>query len=101
MQSISGSGTSWTINLANGGIVNPDKLTVTVANSSLATFSKRLDVLPGDVNDDGLVSSLDQLLVSRQLTGAYIAFYDVDGSGSLSADDVNKIKTRIGNRLPA
>ena len=101
VQSISGSGTSWTINLANGGIVNPDKLTVTVANSSLATFSKRLDVLPGDVNDDGLVSSLDQLLVSRQLTGAYIAFYDVDGSGSLSADDVNKIKTRIGNRLPA
>ena len=99
--SVTGSGTTWTINLAGTGLANADKVTVTVGNSNLASYSKRLDVLPGDVNDDGLVSSVDQLLVSRGLTGQYIVFYDVDGSGTLTSADVNTIKTRIGNRLPA
>ena len=98
--SVTGSGTTWTINLGGSGLVNPDKVTVTISSSTVASFSKRLDVLPGDVNDDGLVSSLDQMLVSRQLTGAYIAFYDVDGTGTLTSNDVNLIKTRIGNKLP-
>ncbi len=101
VSSVTGSGTTWTINLAGSGLANPDKVTVTVGSSSVASYSKRLDVLPGDVNDDGLVSSVDQLLVSRQLTVGYIAFYDVDGTGTLTSADVNLIKTRIGNRLPA
>ena len=100
ISSVSGSGTTWTINLSNGGLVNPDKVTVTVGNNRLASYARRLDVLPGDVNDDGLVSSLDQLLVSRQLTGMYIVLYDIDGSGTLTSNDVTLIKTRIGNRLP-
>ena len=82
------------------GLANADRVTVTVGNSSLASFSRRLDVLPGDVNDDGLVTSLDQLLVSRGLSGAYITFYDVDGNGSLTSNDVSLIKTRIGTKLP-
>jgi len=99
--SVTGSGTTWTINLAGTGLANPDKVTVTVGNSNLASYSKRLDVLPGDVNDDGLVSVADQMLVSRQLTGQYIVFYDIDGTGTLTSDDVSKIKARIGNKLPA
>ena len=99
--SINGSGTtSVTINLGGAGLANADRVTVTVGNSSLASFSRRLDVLPGDVNDDGLVTSLDQLLVSRGLSGAYITFYDVDGNGSLTSNDVSLIKTRIGTKLP-
>ena len=93
-------GTIWTINLGGSGLANPDKVTVTVGGPSVASYSKRLDVLPGDVNDDGLVSSLDQLLVSRGLTGQYIAFYDIDGTGTLTTDDVSAIRSRIGNRLP-
>jgi len=100
VQSISGSGTSWTITLANNGIVSPDKLTVTVANSSLASFTRRLDVLPGDVNDDGMVSSLDMNLVQKQLTLGYVAFFDVDGTGTLTSADVTAVKARIGNKLP-
>ena len=98
--SVTGSGTTLTINLGGPGFVNADKVNVTVGNSSLASYSRRLDVLPGDVNDDGLVSALDQLLVSRQLTASYIVFYDIDGNGSLTSNDVSLIKTRIGNKLP-
>ena len=101
VQSISGSGTSWTITLANNGMVSPDKLTVTVANSSLASFTRRLDVLPGDVNDDGMVSSLDMNLVQKQLTLGYVAFFDVDGTGTITTADVTAVKARIGNKLPA
>ena len=101
VSSVSGSGTTWTINLGGTGLANADKVTVTVSNASVASFSKRLDVLPGDVNDDGLVSSLDQLLVSRGLTGTYIVFYDIDGTGTLTSTDTSLIKARIGNKLPA
>jgi len=67
----------------------------------VASFSKRLDVLPGDANDDALVSSLDQLLVTRQISVGYIVFYDIDGTGTLTTNDTTLIKARIGNKLPA
>ena len=66
----------------------------------MASYSRRLDVLPGDANDDGLVSSLDQMLVSRQISAGYIVFYDIDGTGTLTSNDVTLVKNRIGTKLP-
>jgi hypothetical protein len=56
-------------------------------------------VLPGDVNDDGNVTSLDQLTVSRQIALAYNSLYDIDGSGSVSSTDVSLVKSRLGRKL--
>jgi hypothetical protein len=97
---VTGSGTSWTINLSSGGLVNADRVTVSVGSSSVASWNRRLDVLPGDVNDDATVTSVDQLLVSRQLPLTYIKFYDIDGNGLLTAIDFSLIKSRIGKKLP-
>ena len=97
---VSGSGTSWTISLTGSGLINADRVTVAVASTSVASWNRRLDVLPGDVNDDAAVTSLDQLLVSRQLTLPYIQFYDIDGNGLLNSIDVSLIKARIGRKLP-
>ncbi len=98
--SVTGSGTSWTINLSSGGLANADRVTVSVRNSSVASWNRRLDVLPGDVNDDATVTSVDQLLVSRQVSLTYIKFYDIDGNGLLTAIDFSLIKSRIGKKLP-
>jgi len=100
VSSVTGSGTTWTINLGNGGLVNPDRVTLTVSNSRLASYNRRLDVLPGDVNDDGLVNSADQLVVSRQIGAAYVVLYDIDGTGTVTITDVNLIKARVGKKLP-
>jgi len=94
-------GKSWDINLGGSGLVNPDKVTVTLGNSSVASYSKRLDILPGDVNDDGQVTVADQMLVQNQIGIGYLMMYDVDGSGSLTTTDVSLVKSRIGKKLPA
>ena len=43
---ISGSGTNYTITFAQA-IVTADRVTVTIGNAGIATFTRRLDVLPG------------------------------------------------------
>jgi hypothetical protein len=100
VSSVTGSGTTWTINLGGGGLINADRITVTIGGSSVAGFSRRLDVLPGDANDDASVTSSDQLLVNRQISSSYIVYYDIDGSGTLTKNDVNLIKARIGKKMP-
>jgi hypothetical protein len=97
--SVSGSGTAWTITLSGDGLVNADRVTVNIGGGSIVTYSRRLDVLPGDVNDDGNVTSLDQLTVSRQIALAYNSLYDIDGSGSVSSTDVSLVKSRLGRKL--
>ena len=97
--SVSGSGTAWTITLSGSGLVNADRVTVNIGGGSIVTYSRRLDVLPGDVNDDGVVTVLDQMTVSRQIALAYNSLYDIDGSGSVSSTDVSLVKSRLGRRL--
>ncbi len=53
---VSGSGTSYTITLAQP-INAADRVTVTIGNADVNTFTRRLDVLPGDFNDDSASSS--------------------------------------------
>ena len=103
--SITGSGTSWTINLANNGITNPDKLTVTIANNQIATYMRRLDVLPGDVNDDGVVNTLDVASVRNYIanigsTTIPLVFMDINGDGSVTLADMNLVSGRNGKKLP-
>ena len=111
--SVTGSGTTWTITFANNlastvgtGIINPDKVTVVISNTQLTSFTRRLDVLPGDVNDDLAINSLDSAIVKNYyLVGIIptqaLTFLDTDGNGIIDVNDYNLITARVGKKLPA
>ncbi len=67
---LSGSGTSYTITLGQP-ISAADRVTITIGNASISTFTRRLDVLPGDVNDDGLVNAQDTTIEHNAMLGQY------------------------------
>jgi Dockerin type I domain len=98
---ISGSGTSYTITLAQP-INQADRVTVTINGPGLATYTRRLDVLPGDVNDDGVVDSQDLVLVRNMWLGITPAtiFGDINGAGVVNGTDYNDVRARIGTTLP-
>ena len=99
---ITGSGTtSMVITLAKP-ISGPDRVTITITNSEIITYTRRLDVLPGDVNDDGVVNTTDGTLLLRNYTPAhpYQLFYDMNGDGAVNATDFNLYRPQIGTILP-
>ena len=99
---VSGSGMTWTITLSQP-IAAADRVTLTVGNSGIATFVRRLDVLPGDINDDEVVNSQDLTLEAAALRGQVIVpltFADIDGDSSSSIADYNLIRARLSSKLP-
>ena len=98
---ISGSGTTYTITLATP-INHADRVTVTVSNSQISTYTRRLDVLPGDVNDDGVVNVTDGVLILNNETPAhaYNVFYDLNGDAAVTVADFNLFRPLIGTKLP-
>ncbi|MGA7499177.1 MAG: Ig-like domain-containing protein [Isosphaeraceae bacterium] len=99
---ISGSGTSYTITFAQA-IVTADRVTVTIGNAGIATFTRRLDVLPGDANDDGVINAQDLVVVRNDFTtsGAlYNVFDDINGDGTVDISDTNLVGKFIGKKLP-
>ncbi len=98
---ISGSGTSYTITLAQA-VSKADRVTVTVGNAGITTFTRRLDVLPGDVNDDGLVSGADGVLILQNFSPpkTYSAFRDLNGDGVVNTADFNAYRPNLGTALP-
>jgi hypothetical protein len=99
---ISGSGTSYTITLARP-IDVADRVTITIGNASIATFTRRLDVLPGDFNDDGVVNSQDLVGVRNEILGLapITIFGDINGDGKVDIKDYNAVRAAIGTSLPA
>ncbi len=101
---VSGSGTSYTITLAEP-IDQADRVTITISNANIATFTRRLDVLPGDVNDDGVVNAQDLVDVRNEwlhINGAtYTIFDDINGDGVVNLADYNDVRAAIGTSLPA
>jgi hypothetical protein len=98
---ISGSGTSYTITFAQP-IAGADRVTITIGNASIATFTRRLDVLPGDFNDDGVVNSQDLVGVRNEVLGLTKAtiFGDINGDGKVDIKDYNAVRAAIGTSLP-
>jgi hypothetical protein len=100
---ISGSGATYTITLAQP-ISAADRVTVTIGNGGVAAFTRRIDVLPGDVNDDGFVSVQDATVIRNQILGFAGAtatiFGDIDGNGVVDMNDYNASRARIGTKLP-
>ena len=63
-------------------------------------FAQALNVLPGDVSDDGNVASNDLVLVNNARALPYNVIYDVNGDGVVDINDVNLVRARIGAHLP-
>ena len=100
---ISGSGTNYTITFAQA-ITTADRVTVTIGNAGIATFTRRLDVLPGDANDDGVVNAQDLVVVRNDFAsiGAmYNIFDDINGDGVVDINDTNLVGRFVGKRLPS
>ena len=100
---VSGSGTSYTITLLTP-INAADRVTVTIGNANITTFTRRLDVLPGDFNDDGVVNSADLVGVRNQYLGIAGAvptiFGDINGDGVVDVNDYSAVRKLVGTRLP-
>ena len=100
---ISGSGTSYILTLAQP-ITTADRLTITIGNATIATFTRRLDVLPGDFNDDGVVNSQDLVGIRNEWMGINGAvptlIGDINGDGVVDIKDINAVRARIGTTLP-
>jgi Dockerin type I domain len=101
--SISGSGTTYAITL-HQPIATADRVTVTIGNATIATTVRRLDVLPGDFNDDGVVTMQDAILVRNEYLGIAGAvptlIGDVNGDGKVDVNDYNAVRKNIGLTLP-
>src|SRR5262249_53008985 len=98
---IAGSGATYTITLAQP-ITVAHRVTITIGNASIATFTRRLAVLPGDFNDDGVVNSQDIVGVRNQLLGFIppTIFGDINGDGKVDINDYNAVRVHIGTTLP-
>ena len=100
---VSGSGTSYTITLAQP-INAADRVTITIGNDLIASFTRRLDVLPGDVNDDGVVNVQDMVAIRNQMLGLLGAvptiFGDINGDGKVDILDYDAVRMCIGTTLP-
>jgi len=100
---VSGSGTSYTITLAQP-INAADRVTITIVNPGVSMFNRRLDVLPGDVNDDGEVNVQDMVAIRNQMLGLGGAvptiFGDINGDGTVDINDYTAVRELIGTTLP-
>ena len=99
---ISGSGTTNMVLTFAKAISGPDRVTITIGNAEIITYTRRLDVLPGDVNDDDAVNSTDGVLILRDFTPAnpYNIFYDMNGDGAVNMTDFDIYRPQIGTALP-
>ena len=101
---LSGSGTSYTITLAQP-INKADRVSIVIDKPGTTALYRRLDVLPGDVNDDGVVNSQDLVLVRNQWLGINgtkpTIFGDINGDGVVNGSDYNDVRKEIGTALPA
>ena len=100
---VSGSGTSYIISLAQP-INQADLVTITIASATIVTFTRRLDVLPGDFGDYGVVNAADLIGVRNEwlrLDGAVpTVFGDINGDGVVNATDYMDVLERLHTRLP-
>jgi hypothetical protein len=85
------------------GIVLADRVRLTVQSDAIVPYRRRLDVLPGDANDNGVVNTADGVLLLRSTTPAnpYQIALDMDGDGAVTGADFNLYRPRIGTSLPA
>jgi hypothetical protein len=95
-----GNTVTWTLGTPIG---EEDVISVAV-NPLLADYTAQLSVLPGDVNDDGIVNGRDLVIVRNAFTGLGppatipLDFLDLDGDGVVDLLDYNIVRRFMGRR---
>jgi len=113
--SVSGSGTNWTISFKNNstvaataanGIITADRVSVSLSNnlSTVANYTRQLNVLPGDVLDTGTVSAACLSAIRNYYTlgivpSVSLIFLDLNGDGKVDASDYNAAAPFLGKKL--
>ena len=102
--SVSGSGTSYAISFARP-VDRADRVTVTIAGTGIATYTRRLDILPGDLFDTGVVTGKDITAIHNESTGKHgdkpTIFGEITGGdGTVNASDFKAARRFQGARLP-
>jgi hypothetical protein len=100
---ISGSPTSPIITFARA-IESADRVTITIAAPDIAIFMRRIDVLPGDFVDKGVVTSNDATDIKNEWKRKHGAtptiFGEILGDGTVDARDYKAARKFAGTRLP-
>ena len=87
-------------------IAGPDRVTLTISSPGITTYTRRLDVLPGDVNDDGVVNTQDVIIVRNAINpglgpvGVPPTFLDINGDGVIDVNDLTIVRQHNGKQLP-
>jgi hypothetical protein len=93
-----------TITLARP-IDKADRVKVLIDIRQGAPFSGTLNVLPADVNGDGVVNSRDLAAIHKwrnvYLGSAPVVYQDITGDGKANGSDYLAAKHRLGTMLPA
>ena len=97
---VAGMGTSYTITFAQP-IDKADRVTLTIGIPDTDMFMGWLNVLPGDIFDNGKVTNKDLSLIHRELKGASMSvFSDIFGDGTPSQSQYKSARKFIGTKLP-
>jgi len=100
---ITGSGNSFVLTLARP-VASADRLTLTIGNAGIASFTREIDVLPGDANDDGVVNFADFVALSnhfgKAVGPAAWAQGDLNGDGVVNFADFVSLSNNFGKKLP-
>ncbi|MDG3008412.1 choice-of-anchor Q domain-containing protein [Paludisphaera mucosa] len=82
-----------------------DRVTITISNPTIGTYTRRLDVLPGDINDDGTVNAADVNFMKSYLAGQPNVlggidpvFFDLNGDGIVTSADYLVLTKAIGKK---
>ncbi len=87
---------TFSTSVLNGGV---DALKDAAGNVLANPFDQNFNVLYGDFNDDGNVSSADFLGVYYAIAQTYNIFADLNGDGSVTNADVQIARGQIGHHL--
>jgi hypothetical protein len=100
---ISGFPHLYTITLARP-IDKADRVTVLIEIPQSTPFSGTLNVLPGDVNGDGVVNSKDLAAIHKWANVYFgppaVVYQDITGDGKANGRDYLAVKDRLGTMLP-
>lgn len=101
---ITGSGNTYTLTLAHP-VTTAERLLLTIGNAQIAEFTREIDILPGDVNDNGQVDFADFVSLSSHFGYGRVPRLPVTGDlnadGIINFADFVILSEDFGKSLPA
>jgi len=89
----------------SGGWTNGSSTFPSGDGTTVADFEFRMNILPGDANQNNAVNVTDAAYVNQKIgtsagQAGYNIYYDMDGSGAISSCDYSAVTSRLASLLP-